>query len=272
MPETKVPSLNDFAGEADTLPEFAEFSPRYQAYRMYRTCLSLQSQNQYPRARRTFYDSLSWFGTMFDRVFVERCYDIVQKYSNEPYTSLYTYEQIEQLKFVRIVTEFTRLLLDASTRNRTKINTDPNRRVELVPVGYAQAISYEHWALEFYNRLSTIQKHNHPREVMKFFSHGLAWFGGIFDSTFIVQGYLLSQTESSPELKYRRLLLAFSKLLSRKGVTSNPFVTLSYKPNSTANVPKSVEEVVRARKVEKSKIEEDEPFKWQAEYIINSTF
>src|SRR5450759_4970669 len=151
----ETPNLSDYAkSDGESFEEFAEFSLHYQAYKMYRNSLFLMSNNQYQRARTTFYDSLSWFSIMFDPIFPQRCHNIIQKYESCEYKSAYTYEQIEQLKFIRIVSEFTRLLIDASSKNRVKINQDPNRRVELIPVGYGQILSYEHMTLEFYNRLA----------------------------------------------------------------------------------------------------------------------
>src|SRR5574344_1176632 len=113
-----VKSLSEYQNpEGVQLPEFAEFSPRFQAFRIFRTCMALQASQNYPRARRTFYDSLSWFEIAFDSTFIQRCQGIIEKYSAPEYTKKYTYEQIEQLKFMRIVWEFSVMLLDASTHN-----------------------------------------------------------------------------------------------------------------------------------------------------------
>jgi len=79
---------------------------------------------------------------------------------------------------------------------------------------------------------------------------------------------LLYQTEGSSELKYRKLLVAFSKLLSRRGVSTTPYATLVYKPSDLKHTPKTVEDVVRAKRY--TKVEEE--FKWSPDFIINSTF
>lgn len=121
---------------------------------MFRTCLGLQYNNQYGRARKTFYDSVSWFSTMFDETFTTRCHSIIQKYDSPEYCSSYTYEQIEQLKFIRIVSEFSRLVLDASSKSHKKLNQDSNRRVELVAVGFPQIIDYDHMSIELCNKIT----------------------------------------------------------------------------------------------------------------------
>lgn len=242
------PSLSDYGkAEDETLAEFAEFSPKYQAFRLYRAILQLQATQQYPRARKTFYDNLGWFTIMFDPVFPQRCYDIIHKYESMDHSSVYTYEQIEQIKFMRILVEFSRMLIDASSKNKVKFNVNPNKRVELIPVGYAQVLNYEHMAIEFFNRLTQIQQQQSHRDAVKFFNHGLAWFGGIFDAKFVMQGYLIDQTESNPELRFRKLVSAFSKLLTRKSITPTAFATLVYKPRPGAGTPITVNDVVKAK-------------------------
>ena len=241
-------SLSDY-GKADdeSLEEFAEFSPKYQAFRLYRTCLQLQATQQYPRARKTFYDNLGWFTIMFDPVFPQRCYDIIQKYESREYVDAYTYEQIEQVKFMRITVEFSRMLIDASSKNKVKFNVNPKKRVELIPVGYAQVLNYEHMSIEFFNRLTQIQQQQSHRDAVKFFNHSLGWFGGIFDAKFVMQGYLIDQTESNPELRFRKLVSAFSKLLTLKSITPTAFATLVYKPKPGAGTPITVDDVVKAK-------------------------
>jgi len=262
----ETPNLIDY-GKDEYLPEYAEFSQKYEFSKMYRTCLSLQFNNQYPRARKTFYDSMSFFAPLFDYTFSNRCNTIISKYDSPDFHSIYTYEQIEQLKFIRIVSEFSRLVLDASSKNRVKLNQDPTKRVEMIPVGYPQIVDYDHMSIEFFNKIVQVQKQYHHREIFKFFNHGLAWFAGAFDAKFVMQGYLLYQVECSSELRYRKLLIAFSKLLSRKGVSPTPYATLVYKPNSMKDIPLTVEDVVRAKRA----TVEEEPFIWLPDFTINST-
>jgi hypothetical protein len=202
---------------------------------------------------------------MFDETFTMLCHDIINKYDSTKYRSEYTYEQIEQLKFIRIVSEFSRLVLDASSKNRTQLNKDPTKRVEMAVVGYSQIVDYDHMAIELYNKITQVQKQYHQREVSKFFNHSLAWFSGMFDSKFIIQGYLLYQTECSSELRYRKLLVAFSKLLSRKGVSPTPFITLVYKPNSKDDIPKTVDDVVKAKKA----IPQEVDVQWLQDFTIH---
>jgi hypothetical protein len=246
---TEDSNLSDYSiSEDESFDEFAEFSPKYQAFRLFRTCMSLQVLQQYPRARKTFYDNLGWFAIMYDSVFPVRCNAIIKKYEQVEYKSRYTYEQIEQLKFMRIVVEFSRMLLDASSKNRTKINTEKDKRVELIPIGYAQILNYEHMSLEFFNRLTQIQQQQSHRDAVKFFNHGLSWFGGIFDAKFVMQGYLIDKTKNAPEVKFRQLVSAFSKLLTRKSITPTAFATLVYKPRPHWDVPKTVKDVVKHKK------------------------
>jgi len=167
MVETATPSLIDYYKD-EFLPEHAEFSPRYQFFKMYRTCLGLQYNGQYARARKTFYDSLSWFSTLFDQTFSLRCYEIIQKYDSPEYRSSYTYEQIEPIKFIRIVSEFSRLVLDASNKNKVKLNRDPSKRVELVAIGYPQVIDFDHMSIELYNKITQVQNQYHHREFQNF--------------------------------------------------------------------------------------------------------
>jgi len=244
-----VKSLSEYQNpEGVQLPEFAEFSPRFQAFRLFRTCMALQASQNYPRARRTFYDSLSWFEIAFDDVFIKRCQAIIEKYSLPKYTKKYTYEQIEQLKFMRIVWEFSVMLLDASTHNEVKMNVNPKVETELVPIGYAQIFNYEHMALELFLILTQIQRQQTQKDAIKFFNHSIAWFGGIFDAKFTIQGYIIDQTETNVEQRYRKLVAAFAKLLTRKSVMTTPFATLVYKPPEGVGTPKSVEEIVSQKK------------------------
>jgi len=140
------------------LPDYAEFSHKYEFFKMFRTCLSLQYNNQYMRARKTFYDSVSWFAPMFDQTFSERCHNIIQKYDSPEYRAEFTYEQIEQLKFIRIVSEFSRLVLDASSKNRVKLNQDPKKRVEMTAVGYSQIVDYDHMSMELFTVLHQLDR------------------------------------------------------------------------------------------------------------------
>lgn len=160
-------------------------------------------------------------------------------------------------------------MLDASSRNKTLLNRDKNRRVELIAVGFSQIIDYDHMSLELYNKLTQVQKQYHQREVGKFFNHSLAWFSGMFDAKFVIQGYLLHQTEGSSELQYRKLLIAFSKLLSRRGVSPTPWAKLVYRPHSMDDIPIKVEDVVRRKS---NKIEAEVDTQWLADFTINSTF
>jgi hypothetical protein len=157
---------------------------------------------------------------------------------------------------MRIVVEFTRMLLDASSKNRVALNVDPTKRVELTPVGYAQVLNYEHMALEFFNRLTQIQQQQSHRDAIKFFYHSIAWFGGIFDAKFLTQGYLIDQSEVNSELRYRKIVSAFSKLLTRKSITPTAFATLSYKPRPGDNVPHVVGDIVKAKKQKTEQLQE----------------
>lgn len=112
-----------------------------------------------------------------------------------------------------------------------------------------------------------MQKQYHHREVVKFFNHSLAWFAGMFDSKFLITGYLLYQTEGSSELRYGKLLIAFSKLLSRKGVSPTPYAMLVYKPSDVDKIPKTVEDVVRAKRA----IPEEVDVQWQPDFTIINT-
>jgi hypothetical protein len=85
-----------------------------------------------------------------------------------------TYEQIEHLKFIRIASEFSRLVLDVSSKNRVQLNRNPNVRVEMAVVGYSQIVDIDAMSLELYNKLIQVQKFGHSRDVRKFFTHTLA--------------------------------------------------------------------------------------------------
>ena len=89
---------------------------------------------------------------------------------------------------------------------------------------------------------------DNQRDSVKFFNHGLSWFGGIFDAKFIMQGYLIAKTNNKPEVKFRQLVSAFSKLLTRKSITPTAFATLVYKPRPHWQVPKGVKDVVKDKK------------------------
>lgn len=239
-------ALSDYSrSDHDPLDEDAEFGYSYKFFKLFRTCLHLTSSNQYRRARKTFYDSLGWFSTMFDSTFVDRSDAIVKKYDTKDHKVQYTYEQLEEIKYMRIVTEFTRMLIDASSKNRVKLNTQPEKRVELVPIGYGQVVNYEQLSVELFNKLHQVQKYAHPRDIAKFFNHSISWFGGIFDATFVLQGYLIQQQELSSDLRYRKLLIAFNKMLARKSIIVAPMASLVYKPSWTP--PYTVEDVVRGK-------------------------
>jgi hypothetical protein len=148
---------------------------------------------------------------------------------------------------MRIIFEFSVMLIDASSRNRVKINTRPDKHAELVPIGYAQVLNYEHMSLEFFNRLTQIQTQQSQKDAMKFFNHGLSWFGGIFDSKFLMQGYLIQQTDMTTEMRFRKLVGAFSKLLTRKSITPTAFASLVYKPRPNDNTPRVVGDIVKSK-------------------------
>jgi hypothetical protein len=234
--------------DENMIEEEKHFSPKYQALKIFQSCLNLQYNGNYPRSRAIFYDSLGWFGVMFDETFPIRCRAIIQRYDIEYEEKQYTYEQIEQLKFMRIVMELSRMLLDASTKKRGKINQDPEKMVELVPVGYSQIFNYEHMAREFFIQLISLQRQQGYKESATFFNHTIPWFGGIFDAKFVIAGYIINNTEENPEIRYRKLVSEFSKLLTRKSITPSAFATLAYKPNATDKTPKSVEDIVKVKK------------------------
>lgn len=89
MQKTDTHSLVDY-GNDEQLPDYAEFSHKYEFFKMFRTCLSLQFNGQYARARKTFYDSMSLFAPVFDKIYVERCNSIIKKYDTKEYHNLYT--------------------------------------------------------------------------------------------------------------------------------------------------------------------------------------
>lgn len=240
--------------------EFAEFSPKLQFYKMYRTALTLTSNNQFVLARKVFYDSLSWFHIMFDETFVRRCDLINKKYSSEEYRRQYSPEQLEQLKYIRTVSEFTRLLIDISSKKKIKINQDPSRRVELVAVGYSQIIYYDQMASDFFMKLNQVQRLKNHREVVKFFNHIACWFGGLFDANFLMRGYLIQKTTNqSPETKYRLLVGSFSRLLTRKSIAPSAHAKLVYKPRPSDQIPRSVEDVVKSRYRKEEEPEQEVP-------------
>lgn len=154
------------------------------------------------------------------------------------------------------------MMIDASSRNRVKLNTNPNKRVELVPVGYGMVVSYENMATELFNKLFQVQKYSHPRDTIKFFNHSISLFGGIMDAQFVTAGHLIAQTESAPDVRYKRLLLAFNKLLSRKSSVSSPYATISYKPTWTP--PYNVQDVVNAKKHALQEVSES----WQPDFTM----
>ncbi|MFA5395387.1 MAG: hypothetical protein WC346_05135 [Methanogenium sp.] len=255
-----VPNLQSYKNpEGELLQDYAEFSPKYQAFRVYRICLSLQAQQQYAKAREAFYDNLGWFTVMFDPTFPARSQTIISRYSNPQYAERYTYEQIEQLKYMRIVLEFSRMLMDASSRNKSTLNTQPDRAVELVPIGYGQIFDYEHMVLELFMQLTQIQRQQNRRDATKFFNHAIPWFGGIFDAKFIISGYIISQTELRPEQRYRKLVSEFSKLLTRKAVAPTALATLVYKPAPNDIVPHCVDDIInggKAKAIKMAKLQE----------------
>lgn len=241
-------ALSDYGTTSeDSLTEYSTFSPKYQFFKVFRTVMSLQANGQYSAARRTFYDSLGWFNIMFDQVFPSRCSAIIAHYERPEYYNVYTYAQVEQLKFMRILTEFTRLLIDVSSKHTNKLNQEHNKRVELTPIGYSQVIDYQLLSLEFFNRLTQIQQQQSNRDAITFFNHSLGWFAGIMDAEFVLQGYMIAQTEGNVDLRFRKLVNAFSKLLTRKSITPTVYATLTYKP-TTEGTPMTVGDIVKSKK------------------------
>jgi hypothetical protein len=241
------PSLADFADtEDEAIKSGAEFTPKYQLFQLYKGVLSLQAQGQYKQARQMFYENLSWFIVMFDHAFPERCKRINERYNNPELAKVYTYEQLEQLKYMCIVTDFARMLIDISSKNRVTINSDPNKQVELNAVGFPQILDYQAMALELFTNMFQIQQQRRSRkDVDEFFNMSLGWFGGIFDSKFLKMGYLISKTEQPHKERFMKLLSEFSKLLVRKHVISTAMAQLSYKPRTGANIPFSVKDIVK---------------------------
>lgn len=242
--ENLVVSLTEF--EEDFTMLGGKFSISYKTNELFQKCIELQEEGSYFRARSLFYNNLGWYEPIMDEFFIINCQDIIAKYNQIEYTSKYNYDQIEQIKYIRILLEFSKLITRVSTEKYDDLYRQPDKLIELVPRGFGIIFKYESMAVEIFNALARIERHGTYLDIIQFFNHTSPWFGGLMDLDFMLKGYQIVNSEKDDQTKYRRLVGIFAKLLSRHTVTATPFATLVYKPQWEASqVPHCIEDIIK---------------------------
>lgn len=231
-----------------------DYSYSANAIKLYNSCMMMQEQKRYPQMRDLFYDTLNWYKPMFDEHYVFESHEIQKKYRAEEYL-IYSSEQIEQLMFMRHLTEFSKLLTRASSTKGMHVYRHPDKNVELIPAGYGSIFQYELMASTFFAALLRVKMNQAPGDARAFFYNTIGWFAGLMDLDFVTTCAAIEDTyRNKPDLSYEEVdQMIFNRhvgeladLFSRKGVAPLPKAKLVYKPTWDASeIPHSVEDVVK---------------------------
>lgn len=222
-------------------------------YNFFKMMVSLQERGDYKKARELFYDNIQFYKPFFDTTYLYNCQFALDKYYSEKYQNTYTIDQIEQIVFMRHLTEFTKLLFRAST-SKHSYQPKSDKNVELVPIGFEVIFDFEGMANNLFHAMMRLKVKSSSSDVRTFFYHTLGWFAGLFDYEFVKSCADIYRKFSNKPLDYENKqhriynhhVGEFSELLSRMGVAPTPQSNIIYKPTwDESEIPHSIEDVVK---------------------------